>query len=630
MIIPDDIDVKKNVVFTICAPNYLNRACTLMESVKQYIQPQLCVILVAEKEMLRIICDEHLDELNLPASLIDRWTREEYDDELRHITKFCTAIKPFIFHWLFAQNYKRAIYIDPDCVVYHKSPLFGMLKNYDAILFPHIINPELAHLALPPDCWDKTFTELILRVGVYNCGMIGFSRTKQSMDVIEWWGNELLSHWDDTADNFTFTDQSWANIMPSLLNVNIVRDGSYNVAYWNLHERAESIKKIYHFSGYSTLEPHKISRHVNKLVPYDLRSMFIDYAVKIIERQKITYESYGYHNVQSGIAHHTRKIDNLLSMMGLCPIKRYLVADGYEVLHDCEQSEIADAVKLRLWHVNADRLKHEWIELPQVKNIGVWFWELQEAPSYMKNSADYLDQVWVWSRFCYDSLRPLVKDKLVYMKPFMSVDLLSAKKTKMYGKFTVFYMCDNHSSINRKNPLGVIRAFKSAFKSDEARLILKIAHATEAMIGLVHFSLSGYDYTLITDTLSRHEILVLYQQCHIYVSLHRSEGLGMTMMEAMAHGKPTIATRYGGNVDFMNDSNSILIDYDLVPVEDRLYTSGVWADPSIDQAAHHMRRLMLDHELYDHLSNKCVDYLWEHHNPIEAGLRMVENIIKLI
>ena len=82
--------------------------------------------------------------------------------------------------------------------------------------------------------------------------------------------------------------------------------------------------------------------------------------------------------------------------------------------------------------------------------------------------------------------------------------------------------------------------------------------------------------------------------CDSYVSLHRSEGFGLTLAEAMALGKPVIATGYSGNLDFMDADTSHLVDYQLVPVRDGgpFYRGGRWAEPSIAHAAQVMRQVV--------------------------------------
>src|SRR5207249_11274978 len=99
---------------------------------------------------------------------------------------------------------------------------------------------------------------------------------------------------------------------------------------------------------------------------------------------------------------------------------------------------------------------------------------------------------------------------------------------------------------------------------------------------------------LIAESLPRPRLLALMSAADTYVSLHRSEGFGLTVAESMLLGKPTIATGYSGNLDFMTPHNSYLVRYDRATIADDIppYPKGcVWAEPSAEHAAELMRRV---------------------------------------
>jgi glycosyltransferase involved in cell wall biosynthesis len=116
---------------------------------------------------------------------------------------------------------------------------------------------------------------------------------------------------------------------------------------------------------------------------------------------------------------------------------------------------------------------------------------------------------------------------------------------------------------------------------------------------------------MLDSFLSRDGISGLQSVIDCYVSLHRSEGLGLGLAESMYQGKPVIGTRYSGNLEFMNDHNSFLVDYELVPVGkgEYLYDDEPfhWAEPDLDQAAHYMRQLVDDRALRERIARNGQD-----------------------
>jgi glycosyltransferase involved in cell wall biosynthesis len=161
-------------------------------------------------------------------------------------------------------------------------------------------------------------------------------------------------------------------------------------------------------------------------------------------------------------------------------------------------------------------------------------------------------------------------------------------------------MFDFYSVVERKNPFGLIEAFKRAFSPDErATLVLKASHADKRTMRLLTEAARGAKIVVWDRILNREQIGSLYEVSDCYVSLHRSEGFWLTPAEAMSIGKPVIATAYGGNVDFMSEDNSYLVRYSLIEL-DRDYTpyqkGWVWADPDLDHAAELMRAVYENRE----------------------------------
>jgi glycosyltransferase involved in cell wall biosynthesis len=259
--------------------------------------------------------------------------------------------------------------------------------------------------------------------------------------------------------------------------------------------------------------------------------------------------------------------------------------------------------------MNADQMV-DWQELPEYRKlrlrptIGVWAWELEDFPQDYGSVFDSLDEVWTISEFARVAIQGQTK-KPVYVLPMPITRFESASISKSHSLFQpgtlgpyFLILFDFQSSMDRKNPLAAIEAFKKAFNEDDkVNLVIKTLNGNlwPAQQASLYSAAKDSPNILIFDQyLDRKEVLGLITGALAYVSLHRSEGYGLTLAESMELGTPVIATGYSGNMDFMNESNSMLVEFDFVDVHD---TSGAykiqsrWAQPRIDSAAKHMRRI---------------------------------------
>ena len=191
-------------------------------------------------------------------------------------------------------------------------------------------------------------------------------------------------------------------------------------------------------------------------------------------------------------------------------------------------------------------------------------------------------------------------------------------------------MFDAHSIVERKNPGALIQAFKRAFPSEaNARLVLKLVHADRALVERLRAEAADARVLVVDRVFDRDEVNSLIALSDCYVSLHRSEGFGLTLAEAMALGKPVIATGYSANVDFMNVSNSLLVRYQMVRLERDLppYPRGsVWADPDVDHAAELMRMVYADPDRARKLGERARADVMAYLSPEAAAARISERL----
>jgi glycosyltransferase involved in cell wall biosynthesis len=165
------------------------------------------------------------------------------------------------------------------------------------------------------------------------------------------------------------------------------------------------------------------------------------------------------------------------------------------------------------------------------------------------------------------------------------------------------------SSFARKNPFAAIAAFRGAFGDRMDRiLLLKVSHPEHAPADFARLAQMAHapNIRLETHTLPPQDRHALTACADIVLSLHRGEGFGLVLAEAMLLGKPVIATGWSGNTDFMDGSNAVLVSYRLVPArDDRSVYRGLWAEPDVGEAAVLLRTLADDADLRRDLGERA-------------------------
>src|SRR5258706_6563090 len=171
----------------------------------------------------------------------------------------------------------------------------------------------------------------------------------------------------------------------------------------------------------------------------------------------------------------------------------------------------------------------------------------------------------------------------------------------MPGGFLFLFCFDYDSVFRRKSPLAVVAAFRRAFP-DRRDVVLYIKttnaerHASEDEA--LRAAVAGRANIVIRDAyVTSDDYFSMLDACDCYVSLHRSEGFGLTLAEAMALGKPVISTAYSSTLEFANESNSFPVPARIVEVGDNAppYPShSRWAAPDVAAAAEQMARVHSD------------------------------------
>ena len=272
-------------------------------------------------------------------------------------------------------------------------------------------------------------------------------------------------------------------------------------------------------------------------------------------------------------------------------------------------------------HVNAPMLPLSLLRLPRglIRGrmiIGYWAWELPDLPPDWRVGARFVHQVWVPSRFTADAVESLMPGRVRVVPPPLAIvpPSPSALDRAAFGlpsnAVVVLVSFNLASSLARKNPLGAIAAFRAAFGDRADRILLiKVGHPEHALedMALLTAAAQAPNIRLETRLMTTADHHALIAASDIVLSLHRSEGLGLVPAEAMLLGRPVIATGWSGNTDFMDNSNSALTGYRLIPVDDprQVYQSSVWAEADQADAVAHLRRLADDAEARQALGQRA-------------------------
>lgn len=263
-------------------------------------------------------------------------------------------------------------------------------------------------------------------------------------------------------------------------------------------------------------------------------------------------------------------------------------------------------------------------------NIGVWHWELPEFPESMCDGFQFVDEVWAPSRFIYDAIKEKATIPVRYMPHgivMSKVPPISRKHFSLPEKAFLFLtMYDPCSYTSRKNPEGAIQVFKKAFKGNDLTvgLVVKVnsLYGTEENERLKELIGDYKNIYVINTTLDRQKMSGLMKSINCFLSLHRSEGFGLSITEAMISEKPVIATNWSGNTDFMNNKNSCPVNYTLKNVAEDYgpyKTNQQWAEPDLTHAEYYMKRVVYEPTYRSKLAENARVSILNDFSPNNAG-----------
>ena len=280
-------------------------------------------------------------------------------------------------------------------------------------------------------------------------------------------------------------------------------------------------------------------------------------------------------------------------------------------------------------------------------NIAYWLWELEEFPDYWLPCIQTVDEIWTPSEFISNALRKKTKKPVVTVPYAIDMESRRGKETDIEGyfqrkyfglpeeKFLFLTMYDFISVSERKNPQAVIEAYVRAFPKEkkDAGLVIKVNHVEEKKLAQLKERLKEYqNIYFITENMTRKEVDSLMNAADVLVSLHRSEGFGLPVAEAMALGKPVISTNWSATAEFTDEECACPVDYKLGQIRKTAgpYEKGnYWAEADVEHAARYMRRLWEDREYAHRIGINAKNYM-DRHLTYEYAADIIKDRLKAI
>ncbi len=272
-------------------------------------------------------------------------------------------------------------------------------------------------------------------------------------------------------------------------------------------------------------------------------------------------------------------------------------------------------------------------------NIAYWQWEFARFPEALHCALDLVDEIWSSSTFIAEAMqlasaKPVIVMPMAVHLPTQLVKWTRADFDLPEGAFIFLTVLDGNSSLKRKNPLATVRAFAAAFPDKRnVRLVVKAMNVNSSQEDWRRvIDQAGEDDRIIfiTETMTKDKLLGLQSVCDSFVSLHRSEGFGRNIAEAMLLGKPVVVSDYSGNQDFTKENNAFLVSGKTIPLARRDYLFGenqVWFDPDITAAANMLKSCFENEEERKSKALAGQIFVREHYSAEIVGANYAKRLI---
>jgi len=357
-----------------------------------------------------------------------------------------------------------------------------------------------------------------------------------------------------------------------------------------------------------------------------------------------------------GMGEHVRSVFNALKCVYLSASIVNIYADNEVTGDKALEIEYRDFIVpnlcagINIFCINGDEVQQT---LQVLKNHGIGkgyniiypAWELESYPKEWGKQLEKFDEIWAPSTFIQKSIETIVSNTSIYNMPLACEVHGKALRSRRYFKipessYAFLFFFDFRSYVERKNPFAVLKTFKKLIHEQpslDTVLVIKTNNGNKCPKVYTQFLKKIEQFNnrivLINQTLTDANMKSLISLCDCFVSLHRSEGFGRGISEAMFLGKPVIATGYSGNMEFCTHDNSFLVDYKLIGVKEDEYPhweNQQWADPNIKQAAKYMKELLSNEAIGRNIGLLARTTLFTNFSNRVVGLRYSKRIKEIV